>query len=195
MCNLATVPPGEISDKNGQIYSVTDWIAFCNERDLEKYSIWKLVTGISSIHHGWTLPNARKAHPNAGEYVFYDISGKTYHVIGLHGFCKKNKLSYAGLMALVVGKSHASQGLAMSMEGFKKRTRKYIVTLENNGREVTLRSIKKEALSIGIYPRFVYDLIRGKKQIYNGWRVKSIETDYRIPRAALPTSFEKPLVT
>lgn len=176
MCNLALVPPGKISSPEGEIHEVTDWSGFCDKHGLEKYNIWKVLTGRATVHYQWTLPGTlKKNHPNEKQYTLYHKSGSRHDFTGLSEFCRKNGLKKAGIQALIVGRNRVSQGFARCMADFGSRMLTHQVTLIKDGKEVVLKSIKSAQSAIGINHAYVRRLIRGELQSHHGWTIKSVE--------------------
>lgn len=170
--------PARLSSPSGEVFEVDDLVAFCDKHRLNKYCIWKLVSGESPYQlGGWTLAdNPNKGHPNWTECVLFDREGKEHRVPNLAQFCRENGFKYHRLRNVVIGAACQAHGLALSKAAFGKEKKRYVVTLAHkDGREVTLNHIQRECRAIGLHPRFVYDLKNGKLSSYIGWRLVKVE--------------------
>ncbi len=176
MCGLDKVGTVELNDPTGKDVVISNPAEFCDINRINKQLFSLLISGKSAYHRGWTPKGVtRKVDPRIKSYVLFEENGTRHEITGLTKFCEERGLGCHDMRQMTSGITYVSQGYALSMEAFKKRKTRTIVTLTKDGRDLVIRNVQKECSKIGIKTWCVYELANGKLSSYDGWTLKSLE--------------------
>lgn len=173
-CRLSKLEQIELNDPLGSDVIITDPINFCTQHSLSPKCIYLILKGKRFFHKGWTIKgNKNKSNPKMGKYTLYDQKGQRFDVNNLSAFCREKGLHYDRIRQMTAGYIRSSQGYGLSKGCTSNQKWQYIVTLTKDGQDKLLTNIGKQSKEIGINHTFVYQLIHGKINSYQGWVLKS----------------------
>lgn len=167
-----------LNNPSGKNIVIRDVATFCEDHGLKKYRIWRILNGTSRIHAGWTNKgDLRKGHIRAKSSTLYHESGTKHSICNLTKFCREKGLKYRAIMILFEGRTHQSQGYALSMKAFQQARKQTVVTLTKGNTEVVLTNALRQAKKVGLDRHSIYRLIHGRTKEVKGWSVKNIREE------------------
>lgn len=165
----------DLRSPDGAILTTNDLEAFCEQNDLDKFQMWRVIQGIAKHHRYWTRADSpTKTYRGGTHYMFYDRDSNRYDVHCLRRFCDERNLEYDRMVSMVVGRCHISQGFALSPDAFKRAKYRHVITLTKDGEERVITNIRKEAHLVGLPHWVIYRAIEKNSSMCGDWIVKSI---------------------
>lgn len=155
---------------SGELIVIDDLPQFCNDKNLDRFTMYKVINGHRIEYLGWTRDKERMSEVKKA-YTFRSPDGLIYNGIGIRRFCIENNLSYGGMRKVLYGTLHNHKGWTCPstvVDHKDNRSKSYLLT-NVNGEEILIKNLKKWCDQF--FDQNAYQKLQ-KGRIAGGWTIK-----------------------